>query len=88
MAHVRDAAHNIRDLSAFREELAADDPWSTVPAADLLTGLRGKDVVIAFVESYGGWRWRDRGSRRTSGSCSTPARRAWGRPGSPPAART
>jgi hypothetical protein len=52
-AHVRDAAHNIRDLSVFREELAAHDPWSTVPAADLLTGLRGKDVVIAFVESYG-----------------------------------
>ena len=53
MAHVRDAAHNIGDLSVFREELAADDPWSAVPAADLLTGLRGKDVVIAFVESYG-----------------------------------
>ena len=53
VAHVRDAAHNVRDLSVFRAELVADDPWSTVPAADLLTGLRGKDVVIAFVESYG-----------------------------------
>ena len=51
--HVRDAVHNLRDLSAFRAELAADDPWSTVPAADLLTGLRGKDVLIVFVESYG-----------------------------------
>src|SRR4029077_9008819 len=25
----------------------------SVPASDLLTGLRGKDVIIAFVESYG-----------------------------------
>ena len=41
------------DLSVFREELAADDPWSAVPAADLLTGLRGKDVILVFVESYG-----------------------------------
>jgi hypothetical protein len=32
---------------------AADDPFRSIPAADLLTGLRGKDVVIAFVESYG-----------------------------------
>ncbi len=31
----------------------ADDPWSGVADNDLLTGLRGKDVVIAFVESYG-----------------------------------
>ncbi|MBO0833550.1 MAG: hypothetical protein J2P29_16440, partial [Actinobacteria bacterium] len=29
------------------------DPEASVPASDLLTGLRGKDVVIAFVESYG-----------------------------------
>lgn len=53
VAHVRAAAHNLGDLSVFRAEVAADDPWSTMPAADLLTGLRGKDVVIAFVESYG-----------------------------------
>jgi hypothetical protein len=44
---------NIRDLPVFRAQLAAADPWSSVPAADLLTGLRGKDVVIVFVESYG-----------------------------------
>jgi phosphatidylglycerophosphate synthase len=51
--HVRDAAHDLGDLSVFRAQLAADDPWSTVPAEDLLTGLRGKDVIVAFVESYG-----------------------------------
>ncbi|CAN5370499.1 hypothetical protein BH09ACT4_BH09ACT4_18470 [soil metagenome] len=30
-----------------------DDPYRTVPASQLLTSLRGKDVIIAFVESYG-----------------------------------
>ena len=29
------------------------DPPATPPAADLLTGLRGKDVLVVFVESYG-----------------------------------
>jgi hypothetical protein len=32
---------------------AADDPFSNTPAGDLLTGPRGKDVIIDFVESYG-----------------------------------
>jgi hypothetical protein len=50
---VRDAARNLGDRSVFRAELAADDPWSRVPPAELLTGLRGKDVVVVFVESYG-----------------------------------
>lgn len=31
----------------------ADDPYAAVPPDRLLTGMRGKDVVIAFVESYG-----------------------------------
>jgi hypothetical protein len=35
------------------QEPAAEDPFARTPAADLLTGLRGKDVLIAFVESYG-----------------------------------
>ena len=29
------------------------DPYSKVPSSDLLTALKGKDVVIAFIESYG-----------------------------------
>ena len=33
--------------------LTADDPFAAVPDADLLTGLRGKDVLVVFVESYG-----------------------------------
>lgn len=47
------AYDNLRDLPAFRAQLAAADPWRDVPGEDLLTSLRGKDVVIAFVESYG-----------------------------------
>jgi hypothetical protein len=53
VVQVRDAAHNLRDLPDFRAELAAADPYSTLPAAELLTGLRGKDVIVTFVESYG-----------------------------------
>jgi hypothetical protein len=49
----RAARENLRDLPVFRAQLAAADPYRALPAADLLTGLRGKDVVIAFVESYG-----------------------------------
>jgi hypothetical protein len=49
----RAAAHNLGDRSVFGRTLATDDPWSTVPAADLLPGLRGKDVLFVFVESYG-----------------------------------
>ncbi|HEY1484573.1 MAG TPA: sulfatase [Micromonosporaceae bacterium] len=32
---------------------AANDPYRNTPASDLLTGLKGKDVIITFVESYG-----------------------------------
>jgi hypothetical protein len=42
----------IRDRQAFDRE-AAIDAYRDTPGAQLLTGLRGKDVVIAFVESYG-----------------------------------
>jgi hypothetical protein len=31
----------------------ATDPYAKMPASDLLTALKGKDVVIAFIESYG-----------------------------------
>jgi hypothetical protein len=53
VVQVRDAVHNLGDRSVFEREIAADDPWARVPAADLLTGLRGKDVIVVFVESYG-----------------------------------
>ena len=42
----------IRDQHEFAEA-AAHDPLRDTPGEDLLTGLRGKDVLFAFVESYG-----------------------------------
>ncbi len=42
----------IRDQRAFTRE-AADDAFRDTPPAELLTGLRGKDVIVAVVESYG-----------------------------------
>jgi hypothetical protein len=42
----------IRDRQAFTQE-AAVDAYRNTPGDQLLTGLRGKDVMITFVESYG-----------------------------------
>ena len=42
----------LREQRAF-VAAAARDPMADVPAEDLLTGLRGKDVLVVFVESYG-----------------------------------
>lgn len=42
----------LRDRDAFAALVAAD-PMAAVPARDLLTVLRGKDVLVVFVESYG-----------------------------------
>jgi hypothetical protein len=40
-------------VKATLAEAVLGDPFRYRAGADLLTGLRGKDVVIAFVESYG-----------------------------------
>ncbi len=42
----------LRDQREFAEA-AEQDPLRGVPARDLLTGLRGKDVLFVFVESFG-----------------------------------
>jgi hypothetical protein len=42
----------LRDQREFTEA-AKDDPFRDVGGRDLLTGLRGKDVLFVFVESYG-----------------------------------
>lgn len=42
----------LRDQREFARA-AAEDPLRGVPGRDLLTGLRGKDVLLVFVESYG-----------------------------------
>ncbi|GAB3586366.1 hypothetical protein GCM10027406_36320 [Leifsonia lichenia] len=51
-AKVDQAAAAERDQAAF-DRAGATDPYAQLPASDLLTGLKGKDVIIAFVESYG-----------------------------------
>jgi hypothetical protein len=50
---LRDFSASIQDQQRFASALAADDPLGDTPASGLLTGLRGKDVIVAFVESYG-----------------------------------
>ena len=45
-------ADSLRDADAFAAQSRAD-AWAGAPPADLLTALRGKDVVLAIVESYG-----------------------------------
>jgi hypothetical protein len=48
----RQVAASLHDQQIFDEELAKD-AFRDVPDANLLTALRGKDVVLTYVESYG-----------------------------------
>ncbi|MGM1064396.1 sulfatase [Saccharothrix sp. Mg75] len=50
--HAHAVRVGLRDREAFAAE-ASTDAFRDVPADELLTSLRGKDVVVAFVESYG-----------------------------------
>ncbi|TDW66335.1 CDP-alcohol phosphatidyltransferase family protein [Kribbella pratensis] len=43
---------DLRDQREFVRALK-QDPFRNTPGSDLLTGLRGKDVLLVFVESYG-----------------------------------
>ncbi len=51
-SHVQRVNNTIRDEAVF-EKLAKKDPFAKTPPAQLVPDLRGKDVVFAFVESYG-----------------------------------
>lgn len=50
--HVRTSAASLSDTVGFRTGLA-HDPFAEVPSQALLSALKGKDVVLVFVESYG-----------------------------------
>ncbi|MGW1973911.1 sulfatase-like hydrolase/transferase, partial [Streptomyces tubercidicus] len=50
--HVQQVHASLEDGKKFAKE-AAVDPFADVPPDQLLSGLRGKDVIFAFVESYG-----------------------------------
>jgi hypothetical protein len=43
---------DLRDRATFAARIE-DDPVRTTPSDQLLAGLRGKDVLLVFVESYG-----------------------------------
>ena len=45
-------ATSIRENQQFEPALRSD-PAGGIPSEQLLSALKGKDVVIAFVESYG-----------------------------------
>jgi hypothetical protein len=51
-ATVKQVPKSLHDQSVFAAE-ARRDAFATVPPSRLLSGLRGKDVVISVVESYG-----------------------------------
>lgn len=44
---------DIKNQHTFTADLKSPDSFAITPGKDLLTGLRGKDVLIVFVESYG-----------------------------------
>ncbi|TDD86220.1 sulfatase [Actinomadura darangshiensis] len=50
--HARAVRTSLNDRKEFAKA-AAVDKFRDTPDAKLLTGLRGKDVLLAFVESYG-----------------------------------
>jgi phosphatidylglycerophosphate synthase len=52
VTEVRTVQADIRDRAIFAAALRRD-PYGHAPADQLLTGLRGKDVLLVFVESYG-----------------------------------
>jgi phosphatidylglycerophosphate synthase len=53
VSHEVRAVHaGVEDHAIFADEIQ-HDRFRDTPAGKLLTGLRGKDVILAFVESYG-----------------------------------
>jgi hypothetical protein len=54
----RQVRADIHDRAAFAGTLGVDT-FRDTPDGELLTALRGKDVVLAFVESYGRWAIED-----------------------------
>ncbi len=50
--HARRASDTFRDEAAF-ERFAKKDPFANTPGDELVPDLRGKDVIVTFIESYG-----------------------------------
>src|SRR5581483_5135200 len=52
VSQARAVQSDIEDHGVFQREILGDR-FAATPASKLLTGLRGKDVLLLFVESYG-----------------------------------
>lgn len=50
---VRLVSTGLREQHTFDTRLAAVDGFALTPGSRLLTGLRGRDVLLVFIESYG-----------------------------------
>ncbi|ASW55323.1 sulfatase-like hydrolase/transferase [Plantactinospora sp. KBS50] len=50
--HTRQVDAGLRDRQLFAA-VTGDDPFQNTPGTQLLNGLRGKDVLVTFIESYG-----------------------------------
>ncbi len=50
--HIKHVYLSVGDLHRFRTE-AAKDPFAALPPGQVLSGLKGRDVLMFFVESYG-----------------------------------
>lgn len=50
--HVNRVRADLHDRRVFADEIT-DDRFDDAPAGRMLTGLRGKDVLLVFAESYG-----------------------------------
>jgi phosphatidylglycerophosphate synthase len=50
---VRAVQADLHSEALFRAQIARKDPYWSIPPGRLLKGLRGKDVLLVFVESYG-----------------------------------
>ena len=72
---------DIHDESVFASEIKHDSLRNT-PTSQLLTGLRGKDVLLVFVEAYGRLAVQDASISPRSMQCSTTALRPCGAPAS------
>jgi sulfatase-like protein len=51
--HIGAVHADLKDQHAFESALKKPDPMANTPTSDLLTKLRGKDVLLVFIESYG-----------------------------------
>ena len=78
---------DVKDRQTFAKSIAVD-PFRDSPNQRMLTGLRGKDVLLVFVESYGRVAVQGSSFPRGSAPCSTPGPSSSPERGSHPRARS